>query len=133
LFWCEAWLADSWLVDDESDSAGEEIGGGFSGIDLNELHGKGPVVGAENETVGKKVYIAEVEMRSVAHRIEVGSVWSIGRGGVVMAIDEHERFRKYERIHGLCIGRRNADGNKALPGTACIGGSGVKGLKNTRL
>jgi hypothetical protein len=96
-------LVGSRLVDDESYSAYEEIGGGFSGIDLNELDGKGPIIGAENETIGKKIDIAQVELCSVAHGIQVGTVWSIRRGGVVVAIDEDECFRKDERIHGLCV------------------------------
>jgi hypothetical protein len=124
-------LVQSWLVDDESDSAGEKICWGFSGVDLDEFYGKGPVVGTENETVRKKVHMAEAEMRAFANGKKVGTVGSILRDGVVVAINEHDGFREDEGIHGLRIGRRDAHGNEALPGEARIVGAGVKGLQDS--
>ncbi len=96
------------LVDDERDAAGQQVARGIAGINLDQIHGEGWIVGAQDEATQEKIHVTKGEVRAVPHCVEVGMVRTVGRERVVMAVDEHDGLRQHQRLHCQSIGRGNA-------------------------
>lgn len=121
-----------WLVDDEGNAAGDELIGGSSGSDIDEVNGEGDVQWAKDEAAGKEVGVPQRKVGIVAHGIEIRPAGPKGDKRAVVAIDDGEGIGHDEGFHRQCVGRGNADGDEALPGAAARGCARTKGIERSK-
>ncbi len=119
------------LVEDECYPSHEPIAGRFLGIDGDELDGKRDVERTQDEAAGLELRIADSEVRAVADGVEVGAIGAVGEQRIVVPVDEHEGLRQDQGLHGQGVCRGNANGDKALPGTAHRCRPGTDGLERS--
>jgi len=118
-------------VEDEGDAAGDEVAGGFAGVEFDEVDGEVDVVGAQDQAVGEEVDIAQGEVGSVADGVEGSLVGAVGHQRGVVAIEQYGCIGQKKRFHRQGVGRGDAHGDKALPGTAGCGGARTQRFQET--
>ena len=89
------------LVQNERDAACYQVGGRFSGGDLDEVDGEGNAQWAENQAVGEKVHVTQDEVRAVADGVECGPVGPVGEQRVVVPVDEGDGVWQVTAKDGL--------------------------------
>ena len=67
------------LVDDEGNAAGDQFAWRVFLTNLKEFDGKGDVERPEDESCRKEISVAQRQVSSVTHRIQVGPVGAVGR------------------------------------------------------
>ena len=96
-----AWSGNpvSQLVQNQRDAACQQVAGRLAGIDLDQVHREGDVVGAQDEAIGEEIHIAQRQVGAMADGVKVGPVGALGRERNVVAIQQHNGLRHHQRLH----------------------------------
>jgi hypothetical protein len=61
-------------------------------IHIDQVHGKGQVVGTLHKTAGKKIHVSELQVRAVPNRVQIRAIWPVRQQRIIVPVDECYRL-----------------------------------------
>jgi hypothetical protein len=124
------WSEALWLEEQEAYAANDEIGGALLGSGLKQDYRVCEAVGTEDETIRFEIEVANEQRTGVVNGIERWPRRLVPHQRVVVPIDDGDRVRREDGLHGNGVGGGKANGDEAKPILAGVCAAGAKGLED---